>query len=86
MAKRRIKKRVSPINLDQKFYDKDLNFLTTFLTEQGRITPRYITKLTVKQQNRLAKAVKRARVQNLLPFVLKDDNSINFDKLDQSTK
>ena len=58
MPNRRIKKRVSPIDLDQKFYDKDLSFLKTFLTEQGRITPRYITKLTVKQQNRLAKAIK----------------------------
>ena len=77
MANRRIKKRISPIDLDQKFYDKDLSFLKTFLTEQGRITPRYITKLTVKQQNRLAKAVKRARVQNLLPFVLRDDNEIS---------
>jgi|TARA_B110000261_G_scaffold161790_1_gene203909 small subunit ribosomal protein S18 len=77
MANRRIKKRISPIDLDQKFYDKDLSFLKTFLTEQGRITPRYITKLTVKQQNRLAKAVKRARVQNLLPFVLRDNNEIS---------
>lgn len=77
MANRRIKKRVSPIDLDQKFYDKDLSFLKTFLTEQGRITPRYITKLTVKQQNRLAKAIKRARVQNLLPFVLRDNNEIS---------
>ena len=77
MANRRIKKRVSPIDLDQKFYDKDLSFLKTFLTEQGRITPRYITKLTVKQQNRLARAVKRARVQNLLPFVLRDNNEIS---------
>ena len=32
MANRRIKKRVSPIDLDQKFYDKDLSFLKTFLT------------------------------------------------------
>ena len=77
MANRRIKKRVSPIDLDQKFYDKDLSFLKTFLTEQGRITPRYITKLTVKQQNGLAKAIKRARVQNLLPFVLRDGNEIS---------
>jgi len=77
MPNRRIKKRVSPIDLDQKFYDKDLSFLKTFLTEQGRITPRYITKLTVKQQNRLARAVKRARVQNLLPFVLRDNNEIS---------
>ena len=77
MANRRIKKRISPIDLDQKFYDKDLSFLKTFLTEQGRITPRYITKLTVKQQNRLAKAIKRARVQNLLPFVLRDNNEIS---------
>jgi len=33
-----------------------------------------MTKLTVKQQRELAKAIKRARILNLLPFVLKDYN------------
>jgi|TARA_B100001142_G_scaffold320977_1_gene366939 small subunit ribosomal protein S18 len=73
MSNRRIKKRVSPISLEHKFYDKDLSFLKTFLSEQGHILPRYTTRLTVKQQSQLAKAVKRARVQNLLPFVIKDN-------------
>ena len=66
--------RVSPIKLDQTINYKDINLLKTFINEQGQILPRYMTKLTVKQQRELAKAVKRARILNLLPFVLKDYN------------
>jgi small subunit ribosomal protein S18 len=69
-----MKKRVSPINLDQKINYKDINLLRTFINENGQILPRYMTKLTVKQQRELAKAVKRARILNLLPFVIKDYN------------
>jgi small subunit ribosomal protein S18 len=68
------KKRVSPIKLDQKINYKDINLLKTFLNENGKILPRYLTNLTVKQQRELAKAVKRGRILNLLPFVLKDYN------------
>jgi len=70
----KIKKRVSPIKLDQKINYKDINLLKTFLNENGKILPRYLTNLTVKQQLELAKAVKRGRILNLLPFVLKDYN------------
>ena len=68
------KKRLSPIALDQKINYKDINLLKTFLNENGKILPRYMTNLTVKQQRELAKAIKRARILNLLPFVLKDYN------------
>jgi small subunit ribosomal protein S18 len=48
--------------------------LKTFLTEHGKILPRRTTNLTVKQQKELKSAIKRARILNLLPFVLKDKN------------
>jgi small subunit ribosomal protein S18 len=70
----KVKKRVSPIKLDQKINYKDINLLKTFINEHGKILPRYMTNLTVKQQRELAKAIKRARILNLLPFVLKDYN------------
>lgn len=48
---------------------KDVDLLKIFITEQGKILPRRATGITVQQQRRLAKAVKRARILALLPFV-----------------
>ena len=67
------KRRVSPIKLDQAISYKDINLLKTFVTEHGKILSRRTTKLTVKQQKELKSAIKRARILNLLPFVLKDN-------------
>ena len=61
------------MSLDQEISYKDINLLKTFLSDHGKILPRYSTNLTIKQQRQLSKAVKRARILNLLPFVLKDD-------------
>jgi small subunit ribosomal protein S18 len=68
------KKRVSPIKLDQAINYKDINLLKIFVTEHGKILSRRVTNLTVKQQKQLKNAIKRARILNLLPFVLKDKN------------
>ncbi len=68
------KKRVSPIKLDQDINYKDINLLKIFITEHGKILSRRTTNLTVKQQKHLKSAIKRARILNLLPFVLKDKN------------
>jgi small subunit ribosomal protein S18 len=68
------KKRVSPIKLDQAINYKDINLLKIFITEHGKILSRRVTNLTVKQQKELKNAIKRARILNLLPFVLKDKN------------
>ena len=65
------KRRVSPIKLDQAISYKDINLLKTFVTEHGKILSRRTTNLTVKQQKELKSAIKRARILNLLPFVLK---------------
>ena len=58
------------ITLNQKEIDyKDIDLLTLFVTEQGKILPRRATGVTVQQQRQIAKAIKRARILSLLPFV-----------------
>ena len=63
------KQNMSPISLNQKIDYKDIDLLSLFLTEQGKILPRRATGVTVQQQRKLAKAIKRARILSLLPFV-----------------
>jgi small subunit ribosomal protein S18 len=65
-----VKKQKMPvISLNQKFDYKNTDLLSLFLTEQGKIIPRRATGVTVQQQRKLAKAIKRARILSLLPFV-----------------
>ena len=59
----------SPLSLNQKIDYKDIDLLKLFITEQGKILPRRATGVTVQQQRKLAKAIKRARILSLLPFV-----------------
>ena len=63
------KQKISPISLNKKIDYKDINSLTLFVTEQGKILPRRATGVTVQQQRKLAKAIKQARIVALFPFV-----------------
>jgi len=63
------KKNISPIGLTQKIDYKDIDLLRLFITDQGKILPRRATGVTVQQQRKLAKAIKRARILSLFPFV-----------------
>lgn len=63
------KKNLSTISLNQKIDYKDIDLLTLFVTDQGKILPRRATKVTIQQQRKLAKAIKRARILALFPFV-----------------
>ena len=65
----RQKQKTSPIGLNQKIGYKDIDLLTLFVTDQGKILPRRATGVTVQQQRQLAKAIKRARTIAILPFV-----------------
>ena len=49
---------------------KDTKVLTNFISDQGKILPRRITGLNSKEQKRVAKLIKRARIASLLPFVV----------------
>ena len=63
------KQKLSVIGINQKIDYKDIDLLKLFVTEQGKILPRRATGVTVQQQRQIAKAIKRARVLSLLPFV-----------------
>ena len=63
------KQKLSPLSINQKIDYKDIDLLKLFVTEQGKILPRRATGVTVQQQRKLAKAIKRARILSLLPFV-----------------
>jgi len=66
------RREISPLPTNEVIDYKDVELLSKFLTEQGKILPRRMTGLTTKQQTRLTKAVKRARMLSLLPFVNRD--------------
>lgn len=63
------KQKISPISLNQKIDYKDIDLLKLFVTEQGKILPRRATGVTVQQQRKIAKAIKRARLLSLSLFV-----------------
>lgn len=48
---------------------KDIDTLTQFITERGKILPRRITGVSAYHQKKLTAAIKRARHVALLPFV-----------------
>jgi small subunit ribosomal protein S18 len=56
-------------NIDALNY-KDTKILSSFISDQGKILPRRLTGLNSKQQKRITKLIKRARIAALLPFVI----------------
>ncbi|CAM0117634.1 MAG: 30S ribosomal protein S18 [Candidatus Rhabdochlamydia sp.] len=48
---------------------KDLDTLSRFVTERGKIIPRRITGVSASFQRKLVCAIKQARYMALLPFV-----------------
>jgi small subunit ribosomal protein S18 len=69
------KQKASPISINQKIDYKDIDLLSLFLTEQGKILPRRATGVSVQQQRKLTKAIKRARIISLLPFVASNESN-----------
>jgi len=49
---------------------KNYTLLSHYLTQRGKIIPRYITGTCAKHQRRLTQAIKRARYMALLPFIV----------------
>ena len=47
---------------------KDPDTLKTFISENGKIMSSRYTRLSAKEQRKLNKAIKRARLLGLLPF------------------
>jgi small subunit ribosomal protein S18 len=51
---------------------KNVSLLRQFITAQGKILSRPVSKLTSKQQRTMAKFIKYARILAFLPFVSND--------------
>jgi len=51
---------------------KDIDSLKKYINEQGKILSRRLTGLNTKEQKKITKYIKRARVLALLPFLNKD--------------
>jgi small subunit ribosomal protein S18 len=49
---------------------KNTTALMSFINEQGKILPRRTTGLSSKEQKKVQKLIKRARIAALLPFVM----------------
>ena len=60
---------VEVVDFDSLTY-KDTKILTNYLSDQGKILPRRISGLTSKQQKKVTKLIKTARIAALLPFVI----------------
>lgn len=48
---------------------KDVDYVSRFVSDRGRIVPSRITGSCARHQRMIANAVKRARIADLLPFV-----------------
>lgn len=49
----------------------DIDRLTQYMTDQGKILPRRITGLNTKKQREITQQIKRARMLSLIPFISK---------------
>jgi len=67
-------KKVEVLEISDEILDtldyKNTSILMNFISDQGKILPRRTTNLTSKQQKKVQKLIKRARIASLLPFVV----------------
>ena len=75
---------ISDETLDSLDY-KNTTVLMSFVSDQGKILPRRTTNLTSKQQKKVQKLIKRARIASLLPFVI-GKSSVSYTHLTLPTK
>ncbi|KAI8848729.1 ribosomal protein S18 [Chytridium lagenaria] len=59
------------LKIDPLSHYKNGTLLAHFVTETGSIKPRVETGLSLKSQNRLSKAIKRAQAFGLMPYTYK---------------
>ncbi len=48
---------------------KDIDLLNRYTSERGKIMPTRISMISAKKQRQLAKAIKRARILALMPYI-----------------
>nr|YP_010338013.1 ribosomal protein S18 [Timspurckia oligopyrenoides]UNJ17598.1 ribosomal protein S18 [Timspurckia oligopyrenoides] len=66
------KTKFSPIKPHESLDYKDIDLLKKFMNDQGKILPRSYTGVTCKQQKKISKAIKQARILSILPYTNRD--------------
>lgn len=56
---------------------KNVELLKKYISKFGKIVPRYYTGVSLKNQKKLAREIKRARMMALLPFIVKFEPTFN---------
>ena len=56
---------------------KNVELLKKYITKFGKITPRYYSGVSLKNQKKLAREIKKARMMALSPFVNRFDPNFN---------
>nr|YP_009413663.1 ribosomal protein S18 [Pityopus californicus]ASN79038.1 ribosomal protein S18 [Pityopus californicus] len=61
-------RRSPPIQSGDKIDYRNISLISRFISQQGKILSRRVSKLTLKQQRLITIAIKQARILSLLPF------------------
>nr|YP_004891727.1 ribosomal protein S18 [Picea morrisonicola]BAJ19818.1 ribosomal protein S18 [Picea morrisonicola]BAK86465.1 ribosomal protein S18 [Picea morrisonicola] len=68
-----IRRHLSPIRSGDRIDYKNMSLISRFISEQGKILSGRVNRLTSKQQRLITKAIKRARIPSLLPFLYNEN-------------
>lgn len=63
------RRKKTPIKPGENIDYKNIGLLRKFISEQGKILSKRVTRLTSKQQRAMTRAIKSARILALLPFI-----------------
>nr|YP_004221932.1 ribosomal protein S18 [Erodium carvifolium]ADU58156.1 ribosomal protein S18 [Erodium carvifolium] len=66
--KRSFRRRLSPIQQGDQIHYRNISLISRFISKQGQILSRRVTRLTLKQQRLLSIAIKQARILSSLAF------------------
>ena len=68
-SERSLSKRFPPIKPGDRIDYSNIGLISRFISEQGKILPRRVSRLSLKQQRSITAAIKQARILSLLPFL-----------------
>nr|ATG26919.1 ribosomal protein S18 [Cyphia elata var. gerrardii] len=68
-SKRSFRRRLPPIQPGDRIDYRNMSLISRFISQQGKILPRRLNRLTLKQQRLITIAIKQARILSLLPFL-----------------
>ena len=81
--KRSFRRRLPPIHSGDRIDYRNMSLISRFISEQGKILPRRVNRLTLKQQRLITIAIKQARILSLLPFL---NNEKQFERSESTYK